>query len=75
MSLKAELKPGTRVAVWISQRNDVVEGDTGTVIRVKKGLYVNDAVYVDVILDTGIRMGHYHSGTFTPLSEENNGKV
>ena len=68
MSLKSELKPGTRVAVWISQRDDVVEGDTGTVIRVKKGPSINDATYVDVILDTGVRMGHYHSGTFTPCA-------
>ena len=75
MSLKVDLKPGTRVSVWISQRDDVIEGDTGTVIRVKRGSSINDATYVDVILDTGVRMGHYHSGTFKPLLGENNAKV
>lgn len=64
MSIKSQLKPGVRVVVWIAQRDDVREGDTGTIIRVKKGPSSLDATYLDVILDTGVRMGHYHSGMF-----------
>jgi len=59
-----KFKPGDRVVVWIAQRDDVREGDGGTVIAVKKGPSSLDAYYLDVILDSGIRMGHYHSGTF-----------
>ena len=54
-----------RVQVWIAQRNGIEEGDTGTVIAVRKGP-MKDVWYVDVILDTGHRMGHYHEGTFIP---------
>lgn len=60
----SKFKPGDRVVVWITQRDDVQEGDGGTVIRVSKGPSSIDATYLDVILDSGIRMGHYHSGTF-----------
>jgi hypothetical protein len=53
---------GDRVVVWISQRDDVQEGDAGTVIEVRQG--ASDAWYLDVILDTGIRLGNYHHFTF-----------
>ena len=55
-------KPGDRVVVWISQRDDVQEGDGGTVIRVSEG--PQETFYLDVILDSGIRLGHYHANTF-----------
>jgi len=64
MSNKIKFKPGARVVVWISQRDDVREGDAGTVIRVSPNYRSSETYYVDVILDTGIRMGNYHSGTF-----------
>ena len=57
-------KLGARVVVWISQRDDVREGDAGTVISIRPNYQSADNYYVDVILDTGIRMGNYHSGTF-----------
>ena len=62
--MQSKFKPGDRVVVWIVQRDDVKEGDGGTVIRVSKGPLSLDAFYVDVILDTGVRLGHYHEGTF-----------
>ena len=55
-------KPGDRVVVWIAQREDIREGDGGTVIEVRQG--TSDECYVDVILDTGIRLGNYHHFTF-----------
>jgi len=61
---ESKFKPGDRVVVWISQRDDVLEGEGGTVIKVSKGPSIIDACYLDVILDSGIRLGHYHSGTF-----------
>ena len=64
MSIKSKLKPGIRVVVWISQRDDVREGDAGTVIAIRPNYQSTDTCYLDVILDTGIRMGNYHSGTF-----------
>ena len=57
-----KFKAGDRVVVWISQRDDVQEGDAGTVIKVKRG--ASNECYVDVILDTGIRLGNYHHFTF-----------
>ena len=62
--MKSKFNPGDRVVVWIAQRDDVEEGDGGTVIKVSKGPSSLDAFYVDVILDTGVRLGHYHEGTF-----------
>jgi len=62
--MKSRFQPGDRVVVWIAQRDDVNEGDGGTVIKVKKGPSSLDSFYVDVILDTGVRLGHYHEGTF-----------
>ena len=62
--MKSRFNPGDRVVVWIAQRDDVEEGDGGTVIKVSKGPSSLDAFYVDVILDTGVRLGHYHEGTF-----------
>ena len=62
--MKSRFQPGDRVVVWIAQRDDVNEGDGGTVIKVSKGPSSLDAFYVDVILDTGVRLGHYHEGTF-----------
>ena len=64
MRNKVIFKPGARVVVWISQRDDVREGDAGTVISIRPNYQSTDTYYVDVILDTGIRMGNYHSGTF-----------
>ena len=60
-------KVADRVRVWISQRDDIESGDHGTVINVKKG--PQDTYYVDVILDTGHRLGHYHEGMFIPVGE------
>ena len=62
--MQSRFNPGDRVVVWIVQREDVQEGDGGTVIKVSKGPTSLDAFYVDVILDTGVRLGHYHEGTF-----------
>ena len=62
--MQSRFNPGDRVVVWIVQRDDVQEGDGGTVIKVSKGPSSLDAFYVDVILDTGVRLGHYHEGTF-----------
>ena len=42
----------------------MLEGDEGTVVAVRRAS-IGDAFYVDVILDTGIRMGNYHEFTFT----------
>jgi len=69
--MKSRFNPGDRVAVYISQRDDVKEGDGGTVVKVKKGPSSLDAFYVDVILDTGVRLGHYHEGTFQHEHEYN----
>ena len=65
--MKSRFNPGDRVVVWIAQRDNVHEGDGGTVIKVKRGpsLMTSDQTwYLDVILDTGVRLGHYHEGTF-----------
>ena len=62
-----KFQPGDRVRVWIAQHEDVQEGDAGTVIDMRQGVF-NETCHVDVILDTGIRLGHYHEGTF--LTEE-----
>ncbi len=67
--MKSRFQPGDRVVVWIVQRDDVQEGDGGTVIKVSKGPSSLDAFYVDVILDTGVRLGHYHEGTFRKEDE------
>ena len=67
--MQSRFNPGDRVVVWISQRDDTKEGDGGTVIKVTKGPSNIDAFYVDVILDTGVRLGHYHEGSF--LKEDN----
>ena len=67
--MKSRFRPGDRVVVWIVQRDDVQEGDGGTVIKVAKGPSAMDAFYVDVILDTGVRLGHYHEATFRKEDE------
>ena len=67
--MKSRFNPGDRVVVWITQRDDVEEGDGGTVIKVSEGLLLSDGFYVDVILDTGVRLGHYHEGTFRKEDE------
>ena len=67
--MQSRFNPGDRVVVWIVQRDDVKEGDGGTVIKVSKGPTSLDAFYVDVILDTGVRLGHYHEGTFRKEDE------
>ena len=75
MNVKSQLKPGVRVVVWIAQRDDVREGDAGTIIKVKKGPSSLDATYLDVILDTGVSMGNYHSGTFKLERDWHNAQV
>ena len=35
--MQSRFNPGDRVVVWIVQRDDVKEGDGGTVIKVSKG--------------------------------------
>ena len=60
-------KVADRVRVWISQRDDILAGERGTVINVKKG--PQDTYYVDVILDSGHRLGHYHEGMFVSEGE------
>ena len=67
--MQSRFNPGDRVVVWIVQQDDVQEGDGGTVIKVSKGPTSLDAFYVDVILDTGVRLGHYHEGTFRKEDE------
>lgn len=67
--MQSQFNPGDRVVVRIVQRDDIKEGDGGTVIKVKKGPMSLDGFYVDVILDSGIRLGHYHEGTFRKESE------
>ncbi len=67
--MKSRFNPGDRVVVWIAQRDDVNEGDGGTVIKVSKGPTSLHSFYVDVILDTGVRLGHYHEGTFRKEDE------
>ena len=67
--MQSRFNPGDRVVVWIVQQDDVKEGDGGTVIKVSKGPTSLDAFYVDVILDTGVRLGHYHEGTFRKEDE------
>ena len=67
--MQSRFNPGDRVVVWIVQRDDVKEGDGGTVIKVSKGPTSLDAFYVDVILDTGVRLGNYHEGTFRKEDE------
>ena len=62
--MKPRFQPGDRIRVWISQRDDVREGDAGTVIKVSQGPSSFDTFYLDVILDTGISLVHYHEGTF-----------
>ena len=59
----AKFKPGDRVWVRIAQRADVARGDEGTVIEVREG-FGGDCWYVDVILDSGVRMGNYHEAAF-----------
>lgn len=62
--MKPRFQPGDRIRVWISQRDDVREGDAGTVITVSHGPSSFETFYLDVILDTGIRLGHYHERAF-----------
>mgnify|MGYP005730551733 CR=1 FL=1 len=63
-----KFQPGDRVRVWITQRQDIQEGDSGTVVDMRMSVF-NDTWHLDVILDTGVRMGNYHEGTFI-LEEE-----
>ena len=60
---KPAYSPGDRVAVWITQRDDVFEGDCGIVVAARFSL---GSWYYDVILDTAVRLGNYHEGTFVP---------
>ena len=61
MEEKSRFNPGDRVVVWITQRDDVQHGDTGIVVATRESF---GSFYVDVILDTGIRLGNYHEYTF-----------
>ena len=67
---ESKFKPGDRVAIWIVQRDDVREGDGGTVIDTREG-FGGDSWYVDVILDSGLRLGNYHEYTFVAEEEFN----
>ena len=58
---KAKFKPGDRIVVWITSNKNLKEGDGGTIIDVRQ---LSNAYYVDAILDTGMRLGNYHEGTF-----------
>ena len=69
----ARFLPGARVCVWIAQRDDVVEGDGGTVIAVREGTG-GGSWYVDVILDTGLRLGNYHEYAFVEEEDFNRAK-
>lgn len=67
--MRPRFAPGDRVVVWIVHspyEDDIQEGDGGTVIQVKRGyeIHKDGAYYVDVILDTGVRLGHHHERTF-----------
>jgi len=60
---KPKFNIGDRVAVDITQREDVEHGDTGIVVDARQGNFSGDWYY-DVILDTAIRLGNYHERTF-----------
>ena len=62
---KPRFNPGDRVAVEITQREDVEHGDAGIVVEARQGNFSGDWYY-DVILDTGIKLGNYHEVTFGP---------
>jgi len=63
-------KPGDRVAVWITQRDDVLEGDCGIVVAARQE-HIQGHWYYDVILDTAVRLGNYHEGTFVKEEDYN----
>ena len=65
MRKKPAYKIGDRVAVWITQRDDVLEGDRGIVVAARQE-HIQGNWYYDVILDTAVRLGNYHEGTFVP---------
>lgn len=60
---KPAYKPGDRVAVWTTQRDDVLEGDRGIVVAARLSF---NCWYYDVILDSAVKLGNYHEGTFVP---------
>jgi len=56
-----KFKPGDRIVVWITNRDDVYEGDAGTVIKITPSIFKNNKHIrhpsrVTVILDTGIKI-------------------
>jgi len=61
MSEACKFIPGDRVAVWITQRDDVKHYDAGIVVATRGSF---GSFYVDVILDTGIKLGNYHEENF-----------
>jgi len=67
---KSRFKPGDRVAVEITQREDVEHGDAGIVVEARQGNFSGDWYY-DVILDTAIRLGNYHEGIFVKEEDYN----
>lgn len=67
---KSRFKPGDRVAVEITQREDVEHGDAGIVVDMRQGNFSGDWYY-DVILDTAIKLGNYHERTFVKEEDYN----
>tara|TARA_B100002019_G_scaffold124552_1_gene107330 strand:+ start:42242 stop:42475 length:234 start_codon:yes stop_codon:yes gene_type:complete len=65
MKYQCRFKPGDRIAVWVTHRQDVYEGDFGTVIETIPPVTKNSNVWlVTAILDTGIKLSEYHEGVF-----------
>ena len=62
---KPRYKLGDRVAVDITQRDDVEHGDAGIIVDLRQGNFSGDWYY-DVILDTGLKLGNYHELVFVP---------
>ncbi|HBQ60370.1 MAG TPA: hypothetical protein DD671_12310 [Balneolaceae bacterium] len=65
MKYKCKFKPGDRIAVWVTDRQDVYEGDSGTVIETIPPATKNSNVWlVTAILDTGIKLWACREGAF-----------
>ena len=65
MNSKCRFEPGDRIVVWVTHRQDVYEGDSGTVIETIPPVAKNTNVWlVTAILDTGIKLCEYHEGVF-----------
>ena len=64
MPLSKKFKPGDRVVVWIARGEDVLAGDTGTVIEIRPDYRSTKGCYIDVIFDTGVRLDNCSSIDF-----------